>query len=90
MVYWMQHAQRALDNPAMDVGSNFAKNLASQWLRFWLLCVFIRTLIFVTTGGCWNGIRRRLPLTNGRFGSMLVMNMTAVTPTVMRALRGEL
>ena len=51
VVYWMQRAQRALDNPALDVAVELGNELGKPLVP-----------------KSWNGIRRLLPLTNGRFG----------------------
>ena len=49
VVYWMQRAQRALDNPALDVAVELGNELASRWLFSLLRSLFIRTPICVTT-----------------------------------------
>lgn len=49
VVYWMQCAQRALDNPALDVALELGNELGNQSLLSLLQFLFIRTLICVTT-----------------------------------------
>jgi hypothetical protein len=49
VIYWMQRAQRALDNPALNVAVELGNELAKPVIVFWLLSLLIRTLISVTT-----------------------------------------
>jgi len=50
VIYWMQRAQRGVDNPALDLAVEAANVLKKPSSCFWLLCRFIHTRIYGTTG----------------------------------------
>jgi hypothetical protein len=49
VVYWMQRAQRALDNPALNVAVSVGNELRKPVIVFLAPVPFIRTLISGTT-----------------------------------------